>query len=74
MEGKGMEGSNTKSCQQELHLWGVPKQVSFDPAKESMHVLSLRGVTGAKFRALRVIFVGALSMTSSIGEVITDAG
>ena len=30
-------------CQSELHKWGRANQVSFDPAKESQHILALNG-------------------------------
>ena len=31
------------SCQGELHKWGTANQVSFDPTKESKHILALHG-------------------------------
>ena len=32
--------ADAKKCQTELHKWGRAKQVSFDPAKESAHIVS----------------------------------
>ena len=37
-------------CQSELHRWGKANQVSFDTAKQSKHILALRGGEGEKFR------------------------
>ena len=32
--------ADAKKCQTELHKWSRAKQVSFDPAKESAHIVS----------------------------------
>ena len=32
--------SKAKKCQTELHKWRKANQVSFDPAKESVHIVS----------------------------------
>ena len=61
-------------CQQELHTWGRANQVSFDPAKESSHILSLTSSVGVNFKMLGIIFDGALSMEDAVAEVVTEAG
>ena len=60
-------------CQQELHKWGNANQVSFDPAKESKHILALHGGEGANFRLLGVPFDNALSMRDAVGELVSEA-
>ena len=62
-----------RRCQQELHKWGRANQVSFDPSKESMHVLALNGGEGPNFRLLGVPFDHALSMTDAVTELVSDA-
>ena len=44
------------ACQQELHAWGRANQVEFDPAKESIHILSRRRPVGDSFKMLGVQF------------------
>ena len=61
------------SCQQELHRWGRANQVSFDPNKESMHVLALHEREGPNFRLLGVPFDNALSMKDAVIELVSEA-
>lgn len=42
-----------RRCQQELHKRGKANQVSFDPSKESTHVLALHGSEGPKLSTAR---------------------
>ena len=52
---------------------GRANQVSFDPSKESMHVLALNGGEGPNFRLLGVPFDHALSMRDAVTELVSDA-
>jgi hypothetical protein len=52
--------------QQELHTWGAANQVTFDPAKESKHVLSLSEPFGDDFKLLGVIFDNRLDMDVAV--------
>lgn len=63
-----------KSGQDELHQWGRADQVSFDPSKESRHILSLSEPWGDDFKILGVLFDATLSMERAVGEVVVEAG
>ena len=60
-------------CQFELHKLGKANQVSFDPAKESKHILALNGGEGQNFRLLGVPFDHALTMRDAVVELVSDA-
>ena len=60
-------------CQKELHKWGRANQVTFDPSKESMHILALHGGKGSNFRLLGVPFDHALSMKDAVLEMVGEA-
>ena len=60
-------------CQLELHKWGKANQVSFDPGKESKHILALNGGEGSNFRLLGVPFDHALSMRAAVEELVSEA-
>ena len=62
-----------RRCQLELHKWGNANQVSFDPAKESKHILALHGGEGYNFRLLGVPFDHALSMRDAVLEIVSEA-
>ena len=62
-----------RNCQREVHKWGKANQVSFDPSKESMHVLALHGGEGPNFRLLGVPFDHALSMRDAVVELVSEA-
>ena len=66
--------SSIKLCQLELHEWGRANQVTFDPAKESWHILSLTNAVGENFKTLGINFDGALTMADAVAEVVTEAG
>jgi hypothetical protein len=66
--------SSIKLCQLELHKWGRANQVTFDPAKESWHILSLTNSAGENFKTLGINFDGALTMADAVAEVVTEAG
>jgi len=62
-------------CQKELHDWGKANQVSFDPAKESFHVLARAGLQAGKdFKFLGVTFDATLAMDRAVSEVVVQAG
>ena len=65
---------SASACQAELHEWGKANQVTFDPTKESVHILSLTEPTEGTFRQLGVDFDGTLSMGDAVSEVVTSAG
>jgi hypothetical protein len=65
---------STKLCQQELHSWGRANQVSFDPGKESFHILSTSEGSGKDFKLLGVIFDVLLEMDKAVDEVVMAAG
>ena len=52
--------------QQELHKWGDANQVTFDPAKESKHVLSRSEPFGEDFKLLGVVFDNRLDMDVAV--------
>ena len=51
-----------------LHRWCETNQVTFDPAKESMHIGSLTGPEGDNFRIHGARFDAKLTMTDCIDE------
>ena len=61
-------------CQFELHKWGKANQVSFEPAKESKHILALNGGEEHNVRLLGVPFDHALSMRDAVVELVSEAG
>ena len=54
------------NVQQELHRWGAANQVTFDPSKESRHVLSRSEPFGDDFKLLGVIFDSRLDMDAAV--------
>ena len=60
-------------CQSELHKWGKANQVSFDPAKESQHILALNGGEGMNFKLLGIPFDNALTMRDAVVELVSEA-
>ena len=46
--------TEAKNCQTELHKWCKANQVSFDPAKESVHIMSHAQPHGDPFKLLGV--------------------
>ena len=59
-------------CQDELHRWGVANQVSFDPAKGSVHIISHIDPCGAPFRILGVKFDCKLTMATAVQELVVE--
>ena len=52
---------------------GAANQVSFDPAKESMHVVSHVDPRGEDFRILGVRFDCRLQMAAAVSELVVEA-
>ena len=63
-----------KTCQEKLHNWGKANQVSFDPKKESFHVVARTGGTGGNWEQLGVNFDTALTMEDAVRETVAEAG
>ena len=64
--------AQTMQCQSELHMWGAANRVSFDPVKESMHVISHVDPHGETFRILGVTFDSKLIMATAVQELVTE--
>ncbi len=56
-------------CQANLHEWGGANRVSFDPSKESKHVLSFTQPAGGNFRILGALYDPSLAMKDAVVEV-----
>ena len=59
-------------CQDELHKWGASNRVVFDPAKESVHVVSTTHPEGGNFAILGVKFDPKLVMQDAVTDLVTD--
>lgn len=66
--------SESKRCQQALHVWGRANRVVFEPAKESFHILDCRQPSGENFKMLSVPFDLKLSMHAAAVEFASVAG
>ena len=64
--------SEARECQQNLHQWGGTNRVSFDPLKESMHVLSFTDPQGALFRILGILYDPRLTMSNAVSELVSQ--
>ena len=60
-------------CQEELHKWGEANQVTFDPKKESQHILSRTKPWGEPFDLLGVRFDCKLLMTDTVMALAKNA-
>ena len=60
-------------CQSTLHRWGVANAVTFDPGKESMHILSRWEPAGGDFKILGILFDPKLRMEPCIDSLCTEA-
>jgi hypothetical protein len=56
-------------CQNYLHSWGNANQVSFDPNKESFHILHPKSKTSGSFTMLGITFDIQLKMEQGICEI-----
>ena len=65
--------TSCRSCQKNLHDWGAANAVTFDPGKESMHVLSRTDAVGESFKILGVNFDPQLRMEECAASTSTEA-
>ena len=63
-----------KNCQAKLHKWGSANHVSFDPKKESFHVLARAGGEGGNTELLGVNFDTALTMADAVRDTVVEVG
>ena len=61
-------------CRRDLHAWGQANQVTFDPAKESMHIISRRTAYGNNFTILGIEFDNKLVMRDAVHLCAIEAG
>ena len=61
-----------RDCQKKLHTWGGPNQVTFDPKKESLHVLARAGGEGGNTDLLGVNFDTGLLMEDAVHDTVTE--
>ena len=74
LPGHGRILADLRSVQHELHMWGRANQVTFDPAKESFHVLHRSLQFGENFKVLGCVFDTQLQMHAAARHVATEAG
>ena len=65
--------ADAKKCQTELHKWGRGNQVSFDPAKESAHIVSHAQPHGDPCKLLGICFDCKLRMDLAVRDVVSQA-
>ena len=65
--------TDTKKCQTELHKWSRANQVSFDPAKESVHITPHAQPHGDSFKVLGICFDCKLRMDLAVQHVVSQA-
>ena len=65
--------TEAKRCQTELHKWGKAKEVSFHPAKESVHIVSHAQPHGDSFFLLGFTFDCKLRMDLCVRETASQA-
>ena len=63
--------SELRSLQSDLHTWGDRNFVSFDSAKESLHILSRHNLYGSSFKILGCQFDCKLIIHECIHDLIT---
>ena len=62
-----------QKCQTELHKWGKANQVSFDPAKESVHIMSHAQPHGDSCELLGITFDCKVRMDLCVRETVSQA-
>ena len=60
-------------CQCQLHKWGTANQVTFEPSKETFHILHNRRPMGDDFLLLGVHFDTRLVMNKAIAQIAARA-
>lgn len=59
----------SKQCQANVHAWGAAKQLSFEPSKESMSIMSNHDPEGPSFKLMGIMFDTMLPMKEAVTEV-----
>ena len=60
------------ACQEHLHEWGKLNRVSFDPTKESSHVISQCGSVGGNCKLLGIVFDTQLTMHAAVDDLVNE--
>ena len=63
-----------QSCQMDLHQWGSGNRVTFDPGKESRHVIHRLCPERSEFKILGVVFDNHLLMHKAVRELARQGG
>ena len=63
-----------RSCQAELLSWGRANRVTFDPGKESLHILLRQFPTNKPFTILGAEFDTKLLMHDAVAKLVVQAG
>ena len=66
--------SELADAQSKLHSWGRANQISFDPSKESIHILSRTNPYGDAFTILGITFDCKLLMNQTIHDCVLACG
>ena len=61
-----------RTCQEKVHSWGRANQVSFEPTKESFHVVSHIQPEGEDFKVLGVTFDCELKMAGAVQKLVNE--
>ena len=69
MENEAILEANLK-CQDSLHAWGRQNRVTFDPGKESSHVICQHMAAGDNCKLLGIIFDPQLTMQCAVDELV----
>ena len=56
-------------CQAEVHMWGKAKQITFEPTKESISIISNTDAEGPDFKLMGLWFDTALSMKRAVSDL-----
>ena len=65
--------AEAKKCQTELHKWGRVNQVSFESAKESVHIVSHAQPQGDPLKLFGICFDCKLRMDLAVRDVVRQA-
>ena len=72
LPGHGPVLADLRGVQRELHLWGAANRVTFDPAKESFHILHRTLHHGETFKVLGCVFESQLLMHAAARHVAIE--
>ena len=60
------------ACQESLHAWGTKNRVSFDPGKESSHVICQHDAVGGNCKILGIMFDPQLTMKTAVDDLVHE--